>query len=97
MSAHFSVLEEAQQEQLLEQICRDVLLKAANEPEGATGRELTAIIPLCGDFVFQNALRDAIRRGGAIVPWIDSARGIETPWPSFRKRSALIRPTRWRR
>ncbi len=77
VSAHFSVLEEAQQEQLLEQIRRDVLLKAANEPEGASGRELTAIIPLCSDFVFQNALRDAIRKGCAIVPWIDAARGID--------------------
>src|SRR5688500_5616435 len=36
--AHFSVLEETQQQQLLEQISRDVLLKAANAADSETGR-----------------------------------------------------------
>ena len=75
--AHFSVAEEAEQEQMLEQIRRDVLLKAANEPDSAIGGALATVIPLASDFVFQNALREAIRKGGKIVPWIDAAGGID--------------------
>ena len=75
--AHFSVLEETQQQQLLEQIRREVLLKAANAADSDTGRALTAIIPICSDFVFQNALNEAIRKRGAISQWLDAAGGIE--------------------
>lgn len=75
--AHFSVLEETQQQQLLEQIRREVLLKAASAPESGTGRALTAIIPICSDFVFQNALSEAIRERGPITRWLEAAGGIE--------------------
>ncbi|MEA2984984.1 MAG: ATP-dependent helicase/nuclease subunit, partial [Alphaproteobacteria bacterium] len=75
--AHFSVLEETQQQQLLEQIRREGLLKAANAADSETGRALTAIIPICSDFAFQNALNEAIRKRGAISQWLDAAGGIE--------------------
>jgi ATP-dependent helicase/nuclease subunit A len=75
--AHFSVLEETQQQQLLEQIRREVLLKAANASESDVGRALTAIIPICSDFVFQNVLTEAIRKAGAIRQWLESAGGID--------------------
>ena len=75
--AHFSVLEETQQQQLLEQIRREGLLKAANAADSETGRALTAIIPICSDFVFQNALNETIRKRGVISQWLDAAGGIE--------------------
>ncbi len=75
--AHFSVLEETQQQQLLEQLRRDVLLKAANAPESDLGRALTAIIPICSDFSFQLALNEAIRKRGPIMRWLASAGGID--------------------
>ena len=85
--AHFSVLEETQQQQLLEQIRRDVLLKAANAPDSAIGRALTAIIPLCSDFVFQNALSEAIRKRGAIMQWLDAAGGIDSAMAQLSRRA----------
>src|SRR3954469_21129174 len=75
--AHFSVLEETQQQQLLEQIRREVLLKAANAPESELGRALTAIIPICSDFSFQLALNEAIRKRGPIMRWLEAAGGID--------------------
>src|SRR3954463_4242397 len=75
--AHFSVLEETQQQQLLEQVRRDVLLKAANAPESDLGRALAAIIPICSDFSFQLALNEAIRKRGPITRWLEAAGGID--------------------
>jgi ATP-dependent helicase/nuclease subunit A len=75
--AHFSVLEETQQQQLLEQIRREVLLKAANAPESELGRALTAIIPICSDFSFQLALNEAIRKRGPITRWLEAAGGMD--------------------
>ena len=75
--AHFSVLEETQQQQLLEQIRRDVLLQAANAPESDVGQALSAIIGLCSDFQFHTALAEAIRRRGEIRPWLDAAAGMD--------------------
>src|SRR3954467_9250742 len=54
--AHFSVLERTEQQQVFEQLRREVLLKAANAPDSEIGRALTAIIPVCSDFAFQNAV-----------------------------------------
>jgi ATP-dependent helicase/nuclease subunit A len=75
--AHFSVLEETQQQQLLEQIRREVLMQAANAPDSDIGRALTAIIPICSDFSFQLALDEAIRKRGPIMRWLDAAGGID--------------------
>src|SRR6187401_570339 len=75
--AHFSVLEETQQQQLLEQVRREVLLKAANAPESDLGRALAAIIPICSDFSFQLALNEAIRKRGPIMRWLQSPGGID--------------------
>jgi ATP-dependent helicase/nuclease subunit A len=75
--AHFRVLEETQQQQLLEQIRRDVLLKAANAEESEGGQALAAIIARASDFQFQIALNEAIRRRGEILPWLDASGGID--------------------
>src|SRR5689334_2438449 len=68
--AHFSVLEETQHLQLIEQLRREMLLRAANAPDSEAGRALTTIIPLCSDFVFQNALSESIREGGRVIRWM---------------------------
>jgi ATP-dependent helicase/nuclease subunit A len=76
--AHFSVLEETEQQQLFEQLRREVLLKAANAPGSPIGRALATIIPLCSDFAFQNALNEAIRgKGGEIKQWLQAAGGMD--------------------
>jgi ATP-dependent helicase/nuclease subunit A len=75
--AHFRVLEETQQQQLLEQIRRDVLLNAANAAESKAGRALSAIIASCSDFAFQLALNEAIIKRGGIARWLEAAGGID--------------------
>lgn len=75
--AHFSVLEESQQQQLLQQLRREMLLKAANAPDSDLNHALAAIIPICSDFSFQLALDEAIRKRGPIMRWLEAAGGLD--------------------
>ena len=57
VAARFRVLEEAEQSQMIETIRREVLLEAAQQPDGAIGRALASIIPTASDFAFQTGPR----------------------------------------
>ena len=74
-----------QQQQMLEQIRRDVLLEAATAPESALGRALAAIIPLAAISRSRHALREAIRERGAIAA-MDRRRRVASKrrWRSCR-------------
>ncbi len=75
VAARFRVLEDTEQTQMLEQIRRDVLLEAANQPQSALGRALTAIIPVATDQAFQDALDEAIQERDRLAAWLDHADG----------------------
>ena len=75
--ARFRVLEEVEQQQLLEQLRRTMLFEASSNPDSATGRALTAIIPAASDFAFQEGLLEAIRERERLLAWVDHAGGIE--------------------
>jgi ATP-dependent helicase/nuclease subunit A len=75
--ARFRVLEQTQQSQLLEEIRREVLLDASQQPDGPAGRALGAIIPAASDYAFQIALNEAIRERNKIKVWLDHAGGLD--------------------
>jgi ATP-dependent helicase/nuclease subunit A len=77
VAARFHVLEDTQRSQLLEDIRRQVLLDASQQPESSIGRALAAIIPAASDMQFQTALGEAIRERNEIKEWLDDAGGLE--------------------
>src|SRR5262245_13927558 len=60
VAARFRVMESAQQQQLLEEIRRTVLLEASNDPDGPLGRALATCVATASDFAFETALTEAI-------------------------------------
>jgi len=77
VAARFRVLDDAEQRQMLEQIRRNVLLTAANNPESEAGRALAAIIPIVGDQTFQDTLNETIQKRDRIAAWLDDAGGLD--------------------
>src|SRR5581483_4187934 len=72
-----SVLDEAEQSQLLEQLTLAVLLDGANEPDGALGRALAAAMIAAADQTFRDLVRETIGQRDAITAWIAGAGGVE--------------------
>jgi len=77
VAARFSVLDEAEQSQLLEQLTLAVLLDGANEPDGALGRALAAAMIAAADQTFRDLVRETIGQRDAITAWIAGAGGVE--------------------
>jgi ATP-dependent helicase/nuclease subunit A len=73
VAARFSVLDETEQTQLLEQLTLDVLLKGADAPDSALGRALATAMTAAADQTFRDIVRDAIGQRDAISRWVDSA------------------------
>ncbi|MCC6890912.1 MAG: double-strand break repair helicase AddA [Hyphomicrobiales bacterium] len=77
VAAHFEVLEETQQRQMLESIRLDVLLAAAAHPDSDEGRALQTVITLTSDFDFQLALAEVIHKRDRLQVWLARHQGIE--------------------
>jgi ATP-dependent helicase/nuclease subunit A len=77
VAARFSVLDEAEQSQLLEQLTLAVLLDGANDPDGALGRALAAAMIAAADQTFRDLVRETIGQRDAITAWIAGAGGVE--------------------
>jgi ATP-dependent helicase/nuclease subunit A len=77
VAARFSVLDETEQTQLLEQLTLAVLLDGANDPDGPLGRALAIAMTTAADQTFREVVRDAIRRGDTIARWVVSEGGVE--------------------
>ncbi len=77
VAARFRVLEDAQQQQLLEQLRLAVLLDAAGQPDGAGGRALAVAITAASDLAFKDALSEAIKNRGLIEAFLAEAGGTE--------------------
>src|SRR6516165_10319758 len=60
VAARFTVLEEAEQTQLLERLTLDVLLDGARAPDGRIGRALGVALTAAADQTFREAIRAAI-------------------------------------
>jgi ATP-dependent helicase/nuclease subunit A len=77
VAARFTVLDEAQETQLLDQLILNVLLEAAAQPEGPLGRALSNAIVAAADVTFRDLINEAIRRRDHVSAWIDSAGSAE--------------------
>jgi ATP-dependent helicase/nuclease subunit A len=77
VAARFRVLEDAQQQQLLEQLRLAILLDAAGQPESACGRALAVAITAASDLAFKDALSEAIKNRGLIEAFLTQAGGTE--------------------
>jgi ATP-dependent helicase/nuclease subunit A len=78
VAARFTVLDEAEQTQLLERLTLAVLLDGAKDPDGSLGRALTIAMTAAADQTFRDVVRDAIGRRDAVVRWVMKAGGIGT-------------------
>jgi ATP-dependent helicase/nuclease subunit A len=76
VAARFSVLDETEHTQLLEQLTLQVLLDGANDPDGALGRALAVAMTAAADQTFRDVIRTAIGRRDAISRWIIASGGV---------------------
>jgi ATP-dependent helicase/nuclease subunit A len=70
VAARFTVLDEAQQTQLLEQLTLHVLLEGAREPESDLGRALAVAMTAAADQTFRDVIRAAIGRRDSVMQWV---------------------------
>src|SRR5580698_9234938 len=72
----FTVLDEAEHTQLLEQLTLAVLLQGAAAPDGPLGRALTTAMVAAADQTFRDVVREAIGQRDSIVRWVADG-GVE--------------------
>jgi len=77
VTARFTVLDDAEQSQLLEQLTLGVLLEGAAHPGGALAQALNLAMTAAADRTFRDVVREAIGQGDAISRWVESAGGVE--------------------
>jgi ATP-dependent helicase/nuclease subunit A len=77
VAARFSVLDEAQNAQLLEKMTNDVLLDAAGKPQSETGRALEYAIGAAADITFRELIGNAIAERDLVEAWLKSAGGLD--------------------
>ncbi len=76
VAARFSVLDEAQDAQLLERMTNEVLLDAAGDPQSGTGRALEYAVGAVADITFRDLIGETIEERDAVEAWLDSAGGF---------------------
>src|ERR1700761_998921 len=67
VAARFSVLDDTEHTQLLEQLTLNVLLEGADAPDGKLGRALAAAMVAAADQTFRDVVREAIAKRGTIM------------------------------
>jgi ATP-dependent helicase/nuclease subunit A len=67
VAARFTVLDDAEHTQLLEQLTLNVLLEGADAPDGKLGRALAAAMVAAADQTFRDVVREAIAKRGTIM------------------------------
>ena len=67
VAARFTVLDDAEHTQLLEQLTLNVLLEGADAPDGKLGRGLAAAMVAAADQTFRDVVREAIGKRGTIM------------------------------
>ncbi len=76
VAARFTVLDETEQTQLLEQLTLAVLLDGARAPDSPLGRALATAMTAAADQTFRELVRGAIGRRDAIGRWVIEAGGV---------------------
>ncbi|MGC1464706.1 MAG: UvrD-helicase domain-containing protein, partial [Pseudolabrys sp.] len=76
VAARFSVLDEAQEAQLLDRMTNEVLLEAAADPQSDAGRALQYAIGAVADGTFRELIAEAVGERDAVGAWLESAGGI---------------------
>jgi ATP-dependent helicase/nuclease subunit A len=76
VTARFTVLDETEQTQLLEQLTLHVLLDGAREPDSPLGRALAVAMTAAADQTFRDVVRAAIGRRDAVAQWVISEGGV---------------------
>src|SRR6478609_715325 len=76
VAARFEVLDETKENQLLEQLSLDVMLKAAGEPDSALGRSLAQAVLAAADVTFRDLVREVIRQRDKLMRWVEAAGGV---------------------
>lgn len=77
VAARFSVLDEAQEAQLLERMTNEVLLDAAAHPQNQTGEALRYAIGAVADGTFRDLIGKAIEKRDAVEAWLAAAGGLK--------------------
>jgi ATP-dependent helicase/nuclease subunit A len=77
VAARFTVLDEAEQTQLLERLTLGVLLDGAKDPDGPLGHALATAMTAAADQTFRDVVRDAIGRRDVIARSVMDAGGVE--------------------
>ncbi len=76
VAARFEVLDEAQENQLLERLSMDVMMKASGEPDSPLGRALAQAVLAAADVTFRDLVRDVIRERDKLMKWVEAAGGV---------------------
>jgi ATP-dependent helicase/nuclease subunit A len=76
VGARFSVLDEAEQTQLLEELTLAVLLDGAGRPESALGQALANAMMAAADQTFRDLIRETIRQRDAIMASVRRAGSV---------------------
>ncbi|HSZ66078.1 MAG TPA: double-strand break repair helicase AddA [Xanthobacteraceae bacterium] len=92
VAARFTVLDEAQQTQLLEQITLHVLLDGARNPQSPLGCALAVAMTAAADQTFREVIRTAIGRRDTIARWV-MREGDVAPAIAALSRALGIEPT----
>ena len=77
VAARFTVLDEAEQTQLLERLTLGVLLDGAKDPDSALGQALATAMTAAADQTFRDVVREAIGRRDGIARWVMDSGGVE--------------------
>ena len=85
VAARFSVLDEAEQSELLERLTLNVLLDGARSPGSNLARALDTAMTAAADQTFRDVVREAIGRRDAVMHWVNSAGSIEAATANLSK------------
>ena len=77
VAARFSVLDDAEQSQLVERLTLGVLLEGASHPGSALAQALNQAMMAAADRTFRDVVREAIGKSDAIIEWVQSAGSVE--------------------
>ena len=77
VAARFSVLDEAEQSQLLERLTLNVLLDGAATPDSPLAGALNAAMTIAADQTFRDVVREAIDKRDAVNGWVTGAGSVE--------------------
>ena len=77
VAARFSVLDDAEQSQLLERLTLNVLLDGAASPDSRLAHALNSAMTAAADQTFRDVVREAIGKRDAIIRWVENAGSVD--------------------